>query len=322
MRRVRGKQKEPLLMMIYGQPGIGKTTFASHAPNPVFIGDEENKEFDNEKIIVDKFDDTIKAIDEILKENVLPRTIVIDSISSLEDKLRREIIEDDPRGKEFASINQVHGGYGRGVDRMVFREQKLINKIREANKACYNVIILCHSLKDTEEDATLLKANTFYRPSLERKTLRVWEKWLPMILFARDRVILDSDSAKTKTLSDKRVLYTEYRASHYAKNRYNLPPEVEFKKDTVLDIIKAKDIFYGTASSQPVEKTAPKSGNTKNTKKTEEKVSVSDQKPMDIMELKDIYNRIPEKQRPTINWAKINPKNYEKSKQKLMELAT
>lgn len=300
MREISGKEKEPLLMMIYGQPSIGKTTFASHAPSPVFIGDELNKEFDFPKIVVDCFDDIEKAIQMVMKEPKYKgtKTIVLDSISSLEDMLRKEIIESDPRGKEFASINQVHGGYGRGVDRMVFKTQNLINKLKEVNEKGMNIIITCHSIKDTEEDATLLRTNVFYRPSLERKTLRVWEKWLPVILFARDKIILDSESDKTKTLADRRVIYTQYRASHYAKNRYGLDFEIDFKPDVVKSIIKFKEQFYDGAE-----------------------VKAKPQSKIDVKELKDIWARIPENKKPKINWNMINAKNFKKSRDKLMELA-
>ena len=39
---ITSKQKEfPPRIGIYGLPGIGKTTFAAHAPNPIFITAED-----------------------------------------------------------------------------------------------------------------------------------------------------------------------------------------------------------------------------------------------------------------------------------------
>lgn len=317
MYEIAGKQKEPMVMMIYGSPGIGKTTFASQAPNPVFIGDELNKEFDFPKIIVANFNEVIKALELVEKGKKYQdrKTIVIDSISSLEDMLRHEIIKADPRGKEFASINQVHGGYGRGVDRMVFRTQALINKLKYMVEIGYNVIITCHSIKDTEEDATLLRTNVFYRPSLERKTLRIWEKWLPTILFARDKIILDSESDKTKSLADQRVLYTQYRASHYAKNRYGLPFEVPLKGGVVKSLIKAKDKFYNKSPDGVDSTTSIMEA--RGAGATPAKGTKPD---LAIEELKAIYERIPENKRPKVDWSLINSSNFKKSKDKLMEL--
>ncbi|MBO5680941.1 MAG: AAA family ATPase, partial [Lentisphaeria bacterium] len=36
-----GKESKPPRLMIYGQEGIGKSTFAAAAPNPIFIQTED-----------------------------------------------------------------------------------------------------------------------------------------------------------------------------------------------------------------------------------------------------------------------------------------
>ena len=41
---VSGREKEPIVMLGYGEAGSGKSSFAVGAPNPVFIGPERNKE--------------------------------------------------------------------------------------------------------------------------------------------------------------------------------------------------------------------------------------------------------------------------------------
>ena len=38
---VTGKITKPLRMVLYGTEGVGKTTFAANAPNPIFISTED-----------------------------------------------------------------------------------------------------------------------------------------------------------------------------------------------------------------------------------------------------------------------------------------
>jgi hypothetical protein len=40
----RGKRPRHIFALLYGTDGVGKSTFCSHAPNPIFVGAEKGTE--------------------------------------------------------------------------------------------------------------------------------------------------------------------------------------------------------------------------------------------------------------------------------------
>ena len=96
--------------LIYGEPGVGKTTFAATAPNVLFVDVEHgtnsllnSKEFNNVQVLSIKDWNDIEELYWELKAGALPEieTIVIDTISELQklnmDLLLRESAARDGR---------------------------------------------------------------------------------------------------------------------------------------------------------------------------------------------------------------------------------
>lgn len=283
----KGKQREPLFLMIYGAPGIGKTTFASQAPRPIFIGNEENKEFAVDKITITSSKEMLEAINHV-KDLKDYESVVIDSLSMYNKMCIEELIKADK--SSVKSIHNVAGGYGRGTELLAQKDKELVDALKTLLSAGKNVILTCHSAKDVEEDATLQVTRIFFRPAIEKKSLLVWEMHLPIILFARDHAVI-SEKDKTVSVGNDRVIYTEYRQSHHAKNRYGLPYSMKLDKSTMPTILKHHRSFYADGVT---------------TNKDES--------------LKDIWKRIPASRRPNIDWSKINKNNEVKARQKLLEL--
>lgn len=108
----RGKTPKPPIILLYGQEGVGKSTFAAKAPNTIFIPTEDGlNEIDCAKFPVAKgysqFKDELKAIrDEEHEFN----TLAIDSISAAERMLFKFICEK----YGVSNILDAGGGYGRG----------------------------------------------------------------------------------------------------------------------------------------------------------------------------------------------------------------
>jgi hypothetical protein len=81
----RGKRPRHIFALIYGTDGVGKSTFCSHAPNPVFVGAEKG----TEQLDVARFPQT-ETIGELLAQLRALQTekhefdtVVLDSLASI-----------------------------------------------------------------------------------------------------------------------------------------------------------------------------------------------------------------------------------------------
>ena len=107
-----GRQPKPPRVLLYGVEGIGKSTFGSQAPNPIFIQTEDGlDELDCDRFpLATTFDDVVAALKTLRQEKHDYESVVIDSLDWLErlvwDKLCQRY------GVE--SIEKVDGGYARG----------------------------------------------------------------------------------------------------------------------------------------------------------------------------------------------------------------
>ena len=94
----RGKRPRHIFALIYDTDGVGKSTFCSHAPNPIFVGAEKG----TEQLDVARFPQT-ETISELLAElRALQdekhefQTVVIDSLDWIEPLIWKAVCEVGP----------------------------------------------------------------------------------------------------------------------------------------------------------------------------------------------------------------------------------
>jgi len=105
LKRASELQPKPLRMLIYGEPGIGKTTFLSTLPRPTvvidFEGGASTRLYGAEDIYIaeiSNFEELREALREIHQlENI--RSIAFDGFSVFLQKLLDEIVRNDPKRK-------------------------------------------------------------------------------------------------------------------------------------------------------------------------------------------------------------------------------
>lgn len=212
-----GETVFPPRLFVYGLQGIGKSTFASQAPNPIFIPTEDGLR----QIKVDSFPLTssyqqvINCLDSLLKEEHDYKTVVIDSADWLENFIIQAVIEEHG-GRD---IQTVGGGYGRGYkfvrdrwDEVRFRLQKLNEKKAMA------VIILAHSQTKLLKDPEKGELNQ-YSPKILDRSKDLLCQWVDAMLFATfQRGVYEGTSP--------RILRTQSSFFCEAKNRYQLDEQI------------------------------------------------------------------------------------------------
>lgn len=117
-----------LIGVVYGVPGVGKTSLAAEFPAPVFmqVGDGESAPTGVEITTfgeVKAFDDVLGGIGALYSEQHEFKTLVVDSLGALEPVIQRETcrrngwqtIEDPGFGKGYVAAEQVWREYVEGI---------------------------------------------------------------------------------------------------------------------------------------------------------------------------------------------------------------
>ena len=214
-----GKIHTAQKVVIYGVEGIGKTTFASRFPDPVFI---------------------LSQVDYIIQYKPC-KTLVLDTIDWAE-KLCYDAVCATNQWKSIESP-----GYGAGY-RYAYEEMgKLMNKLTDVVEAGINVVVTAHCALRKFEQPDEMGAYDRYEMKLQNSqkcsTAGMVKEWADCVLFANYQTYVvkegDGKNAKSKGQGGtKRIMHTVRHACWDAKNRYGLPPEVPFDYEEIRPYIE------------------------------------------------------------------------------------
>lgn len=226
----KGKKQEPEFFVLFGVEGIGKTTFATQAPDPVVIDIEGGSSQIDTTRVEDEDLKTVQNVVDTINELAQSeyKTLILDSASRLEKIIWNEVAA--RAGKN--SIEDI--GYAKGYIFALEDWEKVLTACQNAKKIGKNVIIIAHNHQKTFNDPTMVEGYTRYELELHHKAAGLIKKNVDAIYFANYKVLV-KDGRGLDT--GERCMYTERRAGHDAKNRFGLPYEVNLNWS---DYMKAK----------------------------------------------------------------------------------
>ncbi len=228
MKILTGKQHGPRRILLYGQQGVGKSTWASQAPNPIFLNLEDGLadiECDKTPKLND-IGDINSALSYLITEQHDYKTVVLDSADWFDLLLHNKV------AGEFGKQSYEEIDYGKGAGRIEKGWQWLISNLDYllVNRKM-NVIVLAHAKIEKFTDP-FLAAYDRYVPDLSKQAFGYVQEWAQEVLFARFRVLTNETKeafgAKRNTAvggKDRYILTNEAGAS-MAKNRLRLPDEL------------------------------------------------------------------------------------------------
>ena len=223
----RGKVKHAIRLVAYGAEGIGKSTFASKFPEPLFIDVEDGtKTLDVARFPKpDTWETLLEEIDAVINEPDICKTLVIDTIDRAEALLVAHLLEE---GK-VPTIEKYGGGFGKGYTKMAEDfYNELLTRLDKLIAKGVNVVLLAHAAMrkfeapdDQPYDRWELKVN--------KKVAPLVKEWADILLFMNYEVmVVEEKNGRTKAKgAGKRVMYANHHSTYDAKNRYGLPDEME-----------------------------------------------------------------------------------------------
>lgn len=227
-----GRRPLPPKLLLYGTAGIGKTTIAADAPNPIFAFTEESQgELDLPRfepggpgqVLFRRWADLIGAIGELYTDEHDRKFLVIDTIDFAEPLARQAVI--DEHGEESFGRN----AFGSGVNFMVEKFRMLLAGLDALNQdKGMGIILLSHAGIQRFSEPGKDEYDRYF-PRMHNKLSALVTEWAQTVLFATSEVTVSEkkgDFGKTKTIATgqgRRILLTEERPSQVAKNRCRMP---------------------------------------------------------------------------------------------------
>lgn len=233
-------------VVIYGPEGIGKSTFASKFPDPVFIDTEgSTKMLDVARLpFPSSWTHLKEEVRYILQHPDACRTLVIDTADWAEKLAIQAVL--DEKGKD--GIEDF--GYGNGYRYVFERFGELLNLLTEVINKNINVVITAHAVLRKFEQPDEMGSYDRYTMKLidspKTSIAAAVKEWSDIVLFANYKtiVVTDSKTKKTRAQGGQRVMYSTHHPCWDAKNRFDLPEEMPF------DYEKISHLF--TRNSAPI----------------------------------------------------------------------
>lgn len=266
MNIIKGKLNSAKKVVIYGPEGIGKSTFASQFPDPVFI-DTEGSTKDMDVARFEKATSWQMLTDQVRYVRFNPsvcKTLVIDTA----DWAEQMCIEDLCARNGKKGIEDF--GYGNGY---VYAKEdfgRFLNLLSEVVDTGVNVVITAHAQIRKFEQPDEMGSYDRYELKIGKKTQSqtspLLKEWADMVLFANYKTLsvsVDDKGKKHKAQGGRRVMYTTHHPCWDAKNRYGLPDECEFDYSVIKRIIDPEEIHKAPLSQKQSEQKIEKSDQVK-----------------------------------------------------------
>lgn len=225
---------KPPIIVIHGGPGIGKTTFAASAPNPIFILTEDGLGLNDAHYFPEpkSFNEIMDYISALMYEKHDYNTLVIDSLSALEPVLNKSVAADHQK----QSLEDF--GYGKGEKYALDYWNALLGSIIKLRNTKNMIIILIAHSEIVRFDSPEVEPYNQFIIKLPKRAYQLLYEQADIIGFAqRKTTIIKADMGFNQKVNravdtGERFLFLEEKPAFTAKNRYRLPEEIPLSWET------------------------------------------------------------------------------------------
>lgn len=237
MNITKGIISKPVKVCVYGVEGIGKTTFASQFPEPLFFDlDKGSAQLDVSRVTdITSWPLLMSNIKEVYDNPTICKTLVIDTADAAE-----RMCIDYICGK-FNKKGIEDFGYGAGYTYLVEEFARFLVQLDACIGQGINVVVLAHAVLKTvtlpEEMGTYDHWELKLSSKTTNKVAPLVKEWADLLLFANYKTILIEDGTRKKAAGGKRIMYTTHTTFADAKNRFSLAEELPFDYNEIAQLI-------------------------------------------------------------------------------------
>ena len=240
-------------VVVYGPEGIGKTTFASCFPDPIFIDTEGSTARFNLRRTPrpQSWAELMEQVGYFLYNPKTLGTLVIDTGDWAERLCKRHVCAQNQQ-------KSIEGfGYGKGYVYLAEEYDRLLDSLEELKNRGVHVVLNCHAAIRKFEQPDEMGAYDRWELKLEKKTAPLVKEWADMILFANYKTyVVNVDGQGTakgrnKAQGGVRMMYTTHNPCWDAKNRDSLPDELPFDYGEIYRLFESRDAKCGGAERGP-----------------------------------------------------------------------
>ena len=233
---------QPPRILLYGVPGIGKTTMGAAFPKPLLIPLEDGAD----NLTADRTDQPTSwaeyctMLDDLLAGEYGYQTLVIDSLSALQEMLFAHVCTS--HGTD--SIELAAGGYGKGYTEAANHWRGMLATLDQLRAKGLIIVGIGHMATIAHQDPRL--------PSYDRMQPRLhvsgkgagilphMVEWCDVVACCAYEVFTTEQGSKsTRGIGDgQRIMYLQERPAYLAKNRYGLPESLPMDASALLSSIK------------------------------------------------------------------------------------
>ncbi len=236
MEKIRkGPTSLPPRVLLSGPEGIGKTTWAGQAPNPLFLASEQGLTgFEHvDRLTPESLQEVYSLIEQLILDPRKYKTLVIDTADWLERIIYQAVCHRD--GKK----NIEDFGYGKGY---VVAESELVQILQRLDvlriKQKMGIIILSHvAIKPFNDPG----GASWHRYELKgnKSMTGILREWPDVCLFAVNEVHASKKDGRDRAVAGERIVHTQWSPAWDAKNRLNLPPTLPLDYPAFAEAVEA-----------------------------------------------------------------------------------
>ncbi len=231
-----GRQIGAQIHVIAGNNGVGKTTWAASFPSCLIIDLEKGSEhLDVARVPaaqLKNLSDFQAVLKELCEAKHDYQTVVVDSVEALEGLISDFVCKEG----HVKSIELYEGGFGKGYVRSREIMREIMSLFRVLQVKGITTILVAHTQVKSHTDPVLNQTYDRVIMRCNDKMASIIRDLADNVFYCTYKVLVTKENNKTKAWGEgHRIMYTQPRPGFDAKNRLDLPHELDLSYDSFIE---------------------------------------------------------------------------------------